>query len=477
MKKELWRPFFHFAPEKGWMNDPNGLVWFKGSYHLFFQYNPYHCSWDSMHWGHAVSGDLLHWRQVDCALVPDEKYDKDPTGGCFSGSPVVWEDKLYLVYTASAKKDGKTVQTQCAAVSEDGYHFEKVKENPLVEEPFGNTENFRDPKVIRADGRWRMVCGGSSGNADDPAASGRIYLYSSDDLLRWEYNGILLESEGRWGSMFECPDLFSIGGKWILTASPMNHPDMWPTICFEGRVDFEGCQFQVDKIRRYDWGNRFYAPQTYGLPDGRRVLLGWLNGWMWMPWMEAWGPTDQEDWRGCLSLPRELFLDESGRLCQRPAKEAAALCEHTEARGSILAGPIPQKLPAGNKNACCIRLSIKREGSRQLKLILMADEQGNGTELTFDLDGHFLAADKNRMGNKWDRGLTVCTFERRERDTKHAPLTAEIWIDRSTIEVFLDGGRYVLTDTAYPSDGQCNVYVQSPYKQIPLDYEIGFIPQ
>ena len=120
MKKELWRPFFHFAPEKGWMNDPNGLVWFKGSYHLFFQYNPYHCSWDSMHWGHAVSGDLLHWRQVDCALVPDEKYDKDPTGGCFSGSPVVWEDKLYLVYTASAKKDGKTVQTQCAAVSEDG---------------------------------------------------------------------------------------------------------------------------------------------------------------------------------------------------------------------------------------------------------------------------------------------------------------------------------------------------------------------
>ena len=193
--------------------------------------------------------------------------------------------------------------------------------------------------------------------------------------------------------------------------------------------------------------------------------------------MEAWGPTDQEDWRGCLSLPRELFLDESGRLCQRPAKEAAALCEHTEARGSILAGPIPQKLPAGNKNACCIRLSIKREGSRQLKLILMADEQGNGTELTFDLDGHFLAADKNRMGNKWDRGLTVCTFERRERDTKHAPLTAEIWIDRSTIEVFLDGGRYVLTDTAYPSDGQCNVYVQSPYKQIPLDYEIGFIPQ
>ena len=89
---------------------------------------------------------------------------------------MVWEDKLYLVYTASAKKDGKTVQTQCAAVSEDGYHFEKVKENPLVEEPFGNTENFRDPKVIRADGRWRMVCGGSSGDADEPAADGRIYL-------------------------------------------------------------------------------------------------------------------------------------------------------------------------------------------------------------------------------------------------------------------------------------------------------------
>ncbi len=127
----------------------------------------------------------------------------------------------------------------------------------------------------------------------------------------------------------------------------------------------------------------------------------------------SWGPTDQEGWRGCLSLPRELFLDESGRLCQRPAKEAAALYEHTGARGRILAGPAPQKLPAGDGNACCIRLSVKREGSRQLRLILMADENGNGTELTFDLCGHFLIADKNRMGNKWDKGLTVCTFGRR----------------------------------------------------------------
>ena len=122
-------------------------------------------------------------------------------------------------------------------------------------------------------------------------------------------------------------------------------------------------------------------------------------------------------------------------------------------------------------------MNIKKEGSRQLRLILMADESGSGTELTFDLCGHFQAVDKNGMENKWDKGLTVCTFGKTAEDAANDFLTAELWIDRSTIEIFLDGGRYVLTDTVYPSASQYSVYVQSPYKQIPLDYEIGFIPQ
>ncbi len=475
--KELWRPGFHFTPPKGWMNDPNGLVWFQGKYHLFYQYNPYHCNWDSMHWGHAVSDDMIHWEDAGCALTPDQEYDKDPAGGCFSGCPVVKDEKLYLFYTGTVKREGKTVQTQCAAVSEDGFRFEKVKENPLIEAPEGNSEDFRDPKVFWAKGRWRMICGGSDGPADCPESRGRIYLYSSEDLLNWEYNGILLESEGTWGSMFECPDLFQLGDKWFLTASPMYHSRFWPAIRFEGAVDFDNCRFLVEKAERYDWGGRFYAPQTYELPDGRRVAIGWMNGWMWMPWMEDWGPTDKEGWRGCLTLPSEVFLDKAGNFCCRPVKEAEGLWKEKAVEGQTLAGRKPTELPAGDGNRYRLRLEPESLESGQVRIFLMSDGEGRQLELTVDLLNRIMVVDKNPMENQWDKGMVICPLEDGKRQGNDKTDLLEIWVDRSAVEIFWQGGKTRITETVYPADNQYRVFLESPYKWEKLKWELAVIPQ
>ena len=125
--REIVRPSLHFTPQKGWINDPNGLVFFKGQYHLFYQYNPYHDNWDSMHWGHAVSRDLIHWEELEPALVPDMPYDNDKNGGCFSGSVVVHDDQLFLFYTGRTEDETGIFETQNLAVSKDGIHFVRQK--------------------------------------------------------------------------------------------------------------------------------------------------------------------------------------------------------------------------------------------------------------------------------------------------------------------------------------------------------------
>ena len=168
---------YHFEPKKGWMNDPNGLVWFRGQYHAFFQHNPYDTVWGPMHWGHAVSSDLLHWEELPIALYPDQPYENG--GGCFSGSAIVKDDRLYLFYTSVSK----TAQTQSVAMSDDGIHFYKYEGNPVIASCPEGHKNFRDPKVSRIDGTYYMVTG--SGNS----RAGQVLLFESEDLLHWEYRG------------------------------------------------------------------------------------------------------------------------------------------------------------------------------------------------------------------------------------------------------------------------------------------------
>lgn len=276
---------YHFEPQKGWINDPNGLIFYKGRYHAFFQYNPNALQWDTMHWGHAVSDDLIHWTELDIALYPDREYEN--AGGCFSGSAVEKDGRLYLFYTSVSKELG---QTQSIAVSDDGLHFEKYSANPIIRRyPEEGSADFRDPKVCRIQDTYYMVCGSGKDGI------GKILLYQSDNLYDWHYQGVLFQDE-QCGKVLECPDFFELDGKYVLMFSMMNRR-FYSTQFVIGT--FDGHSFQEEARSKPEAGPQFYAPQTFRDNTGRRIMIGWLYNWG--------KPLDTgADCAGALTIPRQL---------------------------------------------------------------------------------------------------------------------------------------------------------------------------
>lgn len=297
----------HFEPERGWMNDPNGLCFYRGQYHAFFQYNPYAPQWDTMHWGHAVSDDLLHWKQTETALYPDQPYEDE--GGCFSGSAMEKDGALYLFYTAVSRKLG---QAQAMAISRDGIRFEKHPQNPVIPQgpyptPEGQNPDFRDPKVIEAFGKYCMVVGSCQEN------KGRVLLYVSEDLDKWTFSGVLYASDVFDGTL-ECPDLFPLGNKWVLMFSAMK-PTAASTVFILG--NFDGQTFTPESEHYSEFGPDFYAPQSFADETGRRIVIGWFY---------RWGKELPEGAKtaGALSIPRELTLRDS-RVHNYPVAEVRHL--------------------------------------------------------------------------------------------------------------------------------------------------------
>ena len=312
----------HFEPEQGWMNDPNGLCRFGGLYHAFFQYNPHAPHWDTMHWGHGVSEDLVRWRQVETALFPDRDYENE--GGCFSGSALEVDGALHLFYTAVSRQLG---QTQAMARSRDGLHFEKHPENPLIPRgPYcgadGWNRDFRDPKVFRAFGKYCMVVGTCR------EQEGQVVLFTSEDLYRWDYQGVLYGSDA-WGGTLECPDLFPLGDKWVLMFSAMK-PTVASTVFIPGT--FDGNRFLPEGEEYCEFGPDFYAPQTFEDEDGQRILIGWFY---------HWGKELPEGaaTAGALSIPRVLSFRD-GYLHNYPVAAARHLlqpeCPYVSVRGTTV---------------------------------------------------------------------------------------------------------------------------------------------
>ena len=302
----------HFEPNSGWMNDPNGLCFYNGQYHAFFQYNPYAPQWDTMHWGHAVSEDLIHWTQIDTALYPDQPYEDE--GGCFSGSAVEKDGTLHLFYTSVSHAMG---QTQSVAISRDGAHFEKHPSNPIIPRgPYctkdGRNPDFRDPKVFEAFGKYCMAVGSCEGS------EGQVLLYTSTDLTAWQYEGILYASDA-FGGTLECPDLFPLGDKWVLMFSAMK-PTIASTVFVLG--SFDGHTFTPEAETYSEYGLDFYAPQSFLDGNGRRILIGWFYHW-------GKELPDGATTAGALSIPRELTL-QNGHIYNYPAAEARhLLAEHS----------------------------------------------------------------------------------------------------------------------------------------------------
>lgn len=305
-----YKPKFHMTAPIGWINDPNGFVYFKGAYHLFYQYHPYNAKWGPMHWGHAKSSDLIHWEHLPVALVPDQDYDQ---AGCFSGTALVVGETLVLMYTGHTVTTGHVRQVQCIATSTDGVNFEKSPNNPVIDERHTkNTTDFRDPKLIKRGDRYYALIASTENKV------GNVLLFESMDLASWSFKSVFLEAEKNQGSIWECPDLFTLGDKDVLIVSPIAYqPDEFrftnvnSSVWFIGQVDWENGRFLVESVEEIDRGLDFYAPQTLMDNQGRRIMIAWE---------QMWGrniPTDDlgHQWAGMMTIPRQLTYQE-GRIKQ-----------------------------------------------------------------------------------------------------------------------------------------------------------------
>lgn len=322
------REVYHLYPTHGLLNDPNGLVYFKDQYHVFFQWNNQAVNHKYKEWGHFVSDDLKHWQRLDNALYPSLPED---SAGIYSGSAIVKDDKLYLFYTGNVRDDdGHSVAShQMWAVSEDGIHFEKLGE--LFEHPEGYTRHVRDPRVWQGKNGHYYLIVGAQRQVD---LTGDILIYESSDFKTWQLRGSLIEDvllDVR-GYMIECPDLFVVDGHTVLAFSPQGlEPDaihhryenIHNTGYVIGRFDENTARFVPEtSFTEMDRGFEFYAPQTMHVPhDGtvRQILWAWAG--MMTPEREMMVPTIKDGWLHVLTVPRELHVTDALKLTQKPIDE------------------------------------------------------------------------------------------------------------------------------------------------------------
>ncbi len=448
-----YRQRYHFMPEAFWMNDPNGFIHFRGQYHLFYQFHPYSPEWGSMHWGHAVSEDLLHWKHLPIALAPSEPYDDHPTGGIFSGSAVEHNGELYVFYTGTTRLGERALQTQCLAISTDGIAFDKHPDNPVVREfpPVGSCD-IRDPKVWCHDGKWYMVLGTCKDGC------GKAVLYQSDDLFHWEFAGTLAESQGDLGSMWECPDVFEIGGRDVLVVSPV-HAGLRKAVYLVGDLDYGSARLDYGTMGEVDCGFDAYAPQSMLDIHGRRIMIAWANSWDWMPWFKDYGPTMKENWCGAMTLPRVVDLDPNdGRLTFKPIDELTSLRDEPTIYENGILGPDGRMaIKAGDGVSCEILVDLDQEESDCMAMhLFLRVGHDHSTKVALDFMHSEISLDRSRS-DQWTSG--VCT--RALRTTGRRLVRLHIFLDTSSIEVYADDYKTVMSCNIYPDAACDGIYMES----------------
>lgn len=440
-----WRPRFHLAPPHGLMNDPNGLIYHDGIYHVFYQWNPDACSHSvgaKKHWGHFISPDLVHWQTLPAALLPDTDYESH---GCYSGCAVESDGALVLLYTGNARSlDGSRRSTQCLAESRDGISF--AKRGPVIPAPpDGYTAHFRDPKVWRAGNEWLMVIG-----AQTKDEQGSILLYRGKSLMHWAFTGELLPEHG-FGYMCECPDLASVGGQEILLFCPQGlNPEgdrfhnIYQSGYLVGQLESATGRFASGGRQAFDELDRgfdFYAPQTFTDDRGRRLMFGWMG----LPEEEN-TPTVANGWTHCLTLPRELRF-ENGRLLQRPPVELETLRGKARVIDRLAIADECWLPFSGRAFELQLTLDVGATGRVWLDLCVGVDEF---TRLSFDAVTRCLTLDRSASG----QGIDVAANNlRRSPRLTPGPVHLRIFVDHSCIEVFVNRGEQVFSARVYPGAG------------------------
>lgn len=409
------RQDYHLEPPQGLMNDPNGLVWFRGRYYVFFQWNPYSKDHSHKEWGLYASRDLVHWTFEGSALETTEAYDHS---GVYSGSALVIGQRLHLFYTGIDKGEDHKRSSQCLAVSEDGREFEK--RGVLLETPAGFTRHFRDPKVLSTeqDGYY-MVIGAQRRNGRGAVALGR-----SPDGSHWQYVGLLATMDSV--EMVECPDLFRLNGQYILLYCPQRR-DNDRDAALESWAAYQPVAFDeqtgtletssLDKGgRRLDAGFDFYAPQTFETQDGRRMLFAWMSR---MDEAQEAAFAEHEPRIHCQTLPRELRW-ENGTLYQQPARELYSML------GKEV---VPEN---GRLNTRCYRLALEADCPAGLTLHM--------GEAALHWDGGTLTLTRrNWAGPEETRACTL-----------HQLKQLEVWSDTSSLEIFVNHGEAVFSARVFP---------------------------
>ena len=445
---EADQPAFHVTGGIGWINDPNGFSVYQGEYHLFYQYNPYDTKWGPMHWGHVKTRDLLHWDRLPCALAPDESYDQD---GCFSGGAIELPDGRHLLLYTGVRNERNANgmveghQTQCLAVG-DGIDYRKVENNPVLDAkdlPEGGSPiDFRDPKIWFEEGKfWAVV----SNRAAD--GSGSILLFESDDGFHWGFASVLASCHNQYGTMWECPDFFELDGKHVLLISAMNMTSMGlefhpgnNTLCIIGRYDRGIRHLMRDNTQSIDYGTDFYATQTLLAPDGRRLMIAWMQSW------ESSGcKLNGLPFFGQMTLPRELRIRD-GRLIQNPVREIEAYRTTKVSYRNVM---ITDETNLQGVNGRFIDMTVTvRPGNRDHMYryfkIFVAKDGERATMIRHKPENNTIRVDRSRSGFPHDivnlRDFPVAAYEE---------LKLRIIMDRYSLEIFVNDGEQAASFVLY----------------------------
>ncbi|EDY93612.1 glycosyl hydrolase family 32 [Phocaeicola plebeius DSM 17135] len=447
--KESFRPVYHHTPAYGWMNDPNGMFYKDGLYHLYFQYNPYGSVWGNMHWGHSTSTDLMHWKFEGCAIVPDA------WGAIFSGSCVVdhentagfGKEAVVAFYTSAKSTPWGDIQMQSMAYSLDnGKTFTKYEGNPILT---SSEKDFRDPKVFwYAPGKhWVMIL----------AVGQHMEIYSSVNLKEWKKESEFGAMQGAHGGVWECPDLVEIPvegtreKKWVLICN------LNPGGPFGGSAaqyfvgSFDGKKFVNEsptQTKWMDWGKDNYATVTWNnAPDGRCIALGWMSNWQYANNV----PTRQ--YRSANTLARDLTLYREG---QELYLKSTPSVEVKKARGKKVSIPsfkVSEKheivnLFEDNQGAYEVEIVIQNAGASKIAFCLLNDK-GEKVSMYYDLNRKQFVMDRSESGTvDFSKDFPAVTVAPVNVDKE---LTLRLFVDRSSIEAFGEDGKFVMTNLVFPS--------------------------
>lgn len=405
----------HLQAPKGWINDPNGFIYYKGKYHLFYQHFPYAPQWGRMHWGHAVSDDLTNWEHLDIALFPTKKDDSD---GCFSGSAIEHKGKMHIFYTGVNYNDADPENVNCCLndsfiaaqlhiSSGDGFSFDNFGGKttvipPITESDIGDLNHTRDPKVWKGkDGNWYMILGSTIDHV------GRVLFYKSDDLMNWKYMNYA--SCNNMGWMWECPDYFETDGQGVLIFSPMDEEKGNQAVCTLAEFNKENCNMKIYENFQYlDYGLDLYAPQSTTDKDGKRVVIAWLR----MP------EPMENNTIGMFSIPRMCEVNHN-HIYFRPHPNIAG------------------------------KFSVKTNSPDMSKPFVIKTELADGESMSIGgyeirRKNDKIITDRNDVIRGHKELKNVC-----ETPELKDGFYLEIYVDRNIIEVFVNNGEYVISNAVY----------------------------